>query len=513
MKTAETKSLLTKKVRTKIIVLYLFINILSNLVAAIIPITFSTPALQSFYMDGWLIFLNKYSTWTNLIALLTFIVPTIFCILYAFKIKGDKYYSRFINLPIAYSLIGITGWLTYFLVEIIILFAIKDSYNIFIMPIILTSSMYIILEALLSFTIAYFITETLHRKKILPKYFPDGKITEFKGTITPSLKFLFFILYISSVLFPICYLLSAIITYNINNSIPFDIGSVIVFMIVIIMGILLFIIFSDYFKSPLQKLQEGAKAITEGKYGLKVNVVSNDSFGMLADAFNEMSLSLDEKTKRIFKIQDSIITGMAMMVESRDNSTGGHIKRTSECIKIFVTELKNTPEFSYLSENFCQSLIKAAPMHDLGKIAVDDAILRKPGKFTNEEYEMMKKHSAEGAKIIKKVLSEADDDEFKKIAINVAHYHHEKYNGTGYPEGIKENEIPLESRIMALADVFDALVSKRCYKDTFSYDKAFSIIQESLGTHFDPSLGKIFISCRTKLESLYDSQYNQNNEN
>ena len=144
-------------------------------------------------------------------------------------------------------------------------------------------------------------------------------------------------------------------------------------------------------------------------------------------------------------------------------------------------------------------------MHDLGKIAVPDAILQKPGKFTDEEYEKMKSHSAEGAKIVEEVLSEVDDLEFKKIAINVAHYHHEKWDGSGYPDHLHAEQIPLEARIMALADVFDALVSKRCYKESFSYDKAFQIIEESLGTHFDPILGKKFITCRNKLENLYDN--------
>ena len=144
-------------------------------------------------------------------------------------------------------------------------------------------------------------------------------------------------------------------------------------------------------------------------------------------------------------------------------------------------------------------------MHDLGKIAVPDAILQKPGKFTDEEYEKMKSHSAQGAKIVEEVLSEVDDLEFKKIAINVAHYHHEKWDGSGYPDHLHNEEIPLEARIMALADVFDALVSKRCYKESFSYDKAFQIIEESLGTHFDPVLGQKFIDCRPKLEKLYDN--------
>ena len=144
-------------------------------------------------------------------------------------------------------------------------------------------------------------------------------------------------------------------------------------------------------------------------------------------------------------------------------------------------------------------------MHDHGKIAVDDAILRKPGKFTDEEYEKMKIHSKEGARIVKNVLKEVEDDEFVNIAVNIAHYHHEKFDGQGYPEKLSGSAIPLEARIMALADVFDALVSKRCYKDSFSYDKAFEIIKDSLGTHFDPELGTAFIQCRQKLEALYNS--------
>lgn len=144
-------------------------------------------------------------------------------------------------------------------------------------------------------------------------------------------------------------------------------------------------------------------------------------------------------------------------------------------------------------------------MHDLGKISISDAVLRKPGKYTEEEFAEMKKHTTEGARIVESILSGVEDDKFVQIAKNVAHYHHEKWNGQGYPCGIAGEEIPMEARIMALADVFDALVSKRCYKDAFSYDKAFIIIEESLGTHFDPKLGSIFLTCRKELEMLYNN--------
>ena len=227
----------------------------------------------------------------------------------------------------------------------------------------------------------------------------------------------------------------------------------------------------------------------------------------LINTYNtQLETKVQEKTRKVQEIQDSIISGMAAMVESRDNSTGGHIRRTSEGVKIFVEQLMH-PENNkwHFTDSFCKNLIKAAPMHDLGKIAVDDVILRKPGKFEPEEYEQMKKHSAEGAKIVSQVLSNVDDAEFVQIAVNVAHYHHEKWNGNGYPEGLKEKEIPIEARIMAFADVFDALVSKRCYKDSFTFDKAFEIIKNDLGNHFDPELGPVFLQCREKLENFYSS--------
>ena len=228
------------------------------------------------------------------------------------------------------------------------------------------------------------------------------------------------------------------------------------------------------------------------------------------NSFNkELSHLVKEKTEQVTDMQDSIIRGIATMVESRDNSTGGHILRTSDCIQIFAEELLKHKEITIISPEFCKLLVKAAPMHDLGKIAVDDSILRKPGKFTPEEYEKMKEHPAKGAVIVEKVLTGIDNEDFRKIAVNVAHYHHEKWDGTGYPEKLSGEAIPLEARIMALADVFDALVSKRCYKEAKSFDEAFEIIRNDLGKHFDPVMGAIFIDCRLQLEAYYSSTINE----
>ena len=195
---------------------------------------------------------------------------------------------------------------------------------------------------------------------------------------------------------------------------------------------------------------------------------------------------------------------MAAMVESRDNSTGGHIKRTSEGVRILLDEIKKDPGFN-LSEEFCKDLIKSAPMHDLGKIAVDDVILRKKGRFEPEEYEQMKKHAAEGARLIEQILEGTDNDSFQKVAVNVAHYHHERWDGSGYPEGLKGDQIPIEARIMAIADVYDALVSKRVYKEKFSFEKANEIIMEGMGTQFDKKLEQAYINSRPRLEEYYSS--------
>ena len=228
----------------------------------------------------------------------------------------------------------------------------------------------------------------------------------------------------------------------------------------------------------------------------------------LLNGFNDkLRDEVAQKTEHIVEMHNNLIMGMATMVESRDNSTGGHIKRTSKVVDILITEIQKDKSDNrlQLTPEFCHNIIKAAPMHDLGKIAVDDAILRKPGRFTDEEFEVMKTHAAEGAHIVHEILKGTDDIAFHLLAENIAHYHHERWDGSGYPEGLKGEEIPLEARIMAVADVYDALVSKRVYKDAMSFEKADSIMMESFGKHFDKQLEKYYVAARPQLEAYYSS--------
>ena len=160
---------------------------------------------------------------------------------------------------------------------------------------------------------------------------------------------------------------------------------------------------------------------------------------------------------RIEKIQKSVISSLATVVEERDESTGGHITRCEAYVERLLERMKERGGFSELTDRYCGNVVLAAAMHDIGKIKIPDSILNKPGRLTEEEYEIMKKHSEYGEEIIQKTMSDIEEEEYCRIARNIARYHHERYDGKGYPDGLKGEDIPLEARIMALADVYDAL--------------------------------------------------------
>ncbi len=222
----------------------------------------------------------------------------------------------------------------------------------------------------------------------------------------------------------------------------------------------------------------------------------------------ELMKEVDEKITQIDIMKDASLLGIAELIESRDGSTGGHIKRTSAVVNILTQSLVKNHTFD-VSPVFYAILEKVAPLHDVGKIAVDDAVLRKPGKFTPEEYEQMKKHTVYGGKIIERILEGIENKEWIELASNIATYHHEKWDGTGYPSRLAGEEIPLEARIMAIADVYDALVSKRCYKEGFDFNKAYNIIIDGMGTHFDPALRHCFCECVPQLEAYYSNLENE----
>lgn len=200
-----------------------------------------------------------------------------------------------------------------------------------------------------------------------------------------------------------------------------------------------------------------------------------------------------------------MVMGFATLVENRDGNTGGHIRRTTTYVEMLAKELKNRGLYKdELTEDYIKNLVMAAPMHDVGKIAIPDVILQKPGKLTAEEFDVMKTHAAKGGEIIKDTFKSMSDEEYEKIAYQVARFHHEKWNGKGYPEGLSRKGIPLCARIMAVADVFDAVSAKRCYRDAMPLEQCFAIIENGSGQDFDPYIADVFLDMKEEITKIVE---------
>ena len=213
----------------------------------------------------------------------------------------------------------------------------------------------------------------------------------------------------------------------------------------------------------------------------------------------------DPALNEISRYHSEMVMSFATLVENKDGSTGGHIKRTTAYVKLLAEELRERGYYrELLTKDYIQNLCKAAPMHDIGKIAVPDVILQKPDRLTKEEFEIIKKHTVDGGRIIDETFGHLGNEEYTKMAYQVARFHHEKWNGKGYPEGLKETEIPLCARIMAVADVFDAISEKRCYRDAMSLEQCFEIISWGSGQDFDPIMADVFLDSREKVEKIYN---------
>ena len=208
--------------------------------------------------------------------------------------------------------------------------------------------------------------------------------------------------------------------------------------------------------------------------------------------------------EKISRMQGSIISGLANLIESRDLETGEHVARTSGYVRALAEFARADGVYAeQLDDHFISLLYRIAPLHDVGKIVVPDHILKKPGKLTAEEFEEMKRHASEGGRVVRVVLGGITDDEYLAFASDVATYHHEKWNGRGYPKGLSGEDIPLSARIMAIADVYDALTSERCYKKAMPAERAFAIVEEEAGSHFDPKLARVFLNHRAEFAGMF----------
>ncbi|MCT4619193.1 MAG: two-component system response regulator [Marinisporobacter sp.] len=251
----------------------------------------------------------------------------------------------------------------------------------------------------------------------------------------------------------------------------------------------------DYVTKPFEILEVKARVFTHLSLKLAKYELSKQ---------NEiLEKKVIERTKEISLTQEATIEALACLAEYRDPETGDHIKRTKNYIKILAEELKKNPKFKeFFNNETIELLYKSAPLHDIGKIGIRDNILLKNGKLTDEEFEEMKKHTIFGHDSLARASKNLGDSSFLKCAMELARSHHEKWDGTGYPDRLVGEEIFLSGRLMAVADVYDALISKRVYKQAYSHEKAVQIILEGKGQHFDPDIIDAFMNVQEEFRKI-----------
>ncbi|SHG43546.1 two-component system response regulator [Massilia sp. CF038] len=253
---------------------------------------------------------------------------------------------------------------------------------------------------------------------------------------------------------------------------------------------------ADYITKPISPPVALARVETQ----LKVKAAAD----FLRDKNEFLEQEVQRRTREVVAIQDVTIHAMASLAETRDNETGNHIRRTQHYVKVLANALRSHPRFAaYLDDATIALLFKSAPLHDIGKIGIPDRILLKPGRFTPEEFEVMRTHTTLGRDAIAHAEAQLGMDvEFLRLAKEIAYGHQEKWDGSGYPEGLAGDAIPISARLMAVADVYDALISRRVYKEGMPHAQAVQIILDGRGSHFDPDICDAFETCLPRFQDI-----------
>ena len=301
---------------------------------------------------------------------------------------------------------------------------------------------------------------------------------------------------------------------NIRSELTRYIRNIVIFVaaFTILITVVFVVLAESFIIYPITKIKESARdfiknigdqdSMDKSVNDLKsIDIRSQNEIGELYSTVCKMESDMTERyrdirqySENVMKMQDGLIILMADMVENRDSDTGDHIQKTAAYVRIILRGLKRKGYYPELiTPQYMEYVEKSAPLHDVGKIRIPDAVLNKPGKLTPEEFEIMKTHATAGKDIINKAITTVEGENYLREACNMAAYHHERWDGKGYPEGLKGEEIPLSARVMAVADVFDALCSRRIYKPPFTLEEALKIIEEGKGTQFDPKCVEVFM--------------------
>lgn len=260
----------------------------------------------------------------------------------------------------------------------------------------------------------------------------------------------------------------------------------------------------DYIIKPVDTMELMARVRSHLRTKMLQDELSNmnSQLKVLNDHLEQL---VEERTIEIMLTRDAAIFGLAKLAERRDPETGGHLERIREYTKALAIELGKYPRFDrVIDDDFVSMIFQSSPLHDVGKVGIPDSILLKPRRLTPQEFEVMKTHSVIGGDSLHAAERSFVGESFLSMGRDIAYYHHEKWNGKGYPKGLKGNDIPLPARIMALADVYDALVSKRVYKEAMTHEEAREIIFAESGEHFDPDIVKAFIAIESRFIEIRD---------
>ncbi len=265
----------------------------------------------------------------------------------------------------------------------------------------------------------------------------------------------------------------------------------------------LILVFSRNLDRSFRFENDALQSVKQGELSASVPVTTNDEFAQMAELTNHMIGSLSARTEQLQRTQDAAILSLVTLAGARDSETGMHIRRTQHYVRILARHLSSHPRFrDQLDPTTIMDLFKTAPLHDIGKVGIPDRILQKPGKLTAEEFNVMKQHTILGSEALAEAEEQLGTTSFLRMAREIALNHHERWDGNGYPNGLRGNDIPVSARLMALADVYDAVRSKRCYKPARSHEDARAIIVDGRGSQFDPAVVDAFIDTEFEFKAI-----------
>lgn len=440
-----------------------------------------------------------------LVQFIPFFLPLILLLLYLAPIL---YYSRkdaninekkslgkkILNTPIIASLVGISGWIFGF-INAQILYLLTFNYsNIYIfLKHFFINYLINITISILCFIISYYLLELFNRKIYIPQFFPNRKLSFYKGILNITIIQKFYIYFFAVSIYPLLFTFIVLLRINITKQ-YININILLyVCSIFIIVGSILTWLVSKYFQNPLIEIKDATKKIKKGNYNIKLPIRTNDEIGYLGESINSMALELKESDRKLKVVRYATIFGLAKLAENRDNCTGQHLERIREYSVIIARNLSNNPVFKkYITNYYIHDISESSILHDIGKVGVPDSILLKPGKLNHSEFEIVKTHTIIGGDALKSIETEIDFRSFLTLAIQIAYFHHEKWNGEGYPKGLKGEHIPLSARIVAIADIYDALTSERPYKKAWTHNEAKDYILNNSGILFDPQIINAF---------------------